>query len=447
VSIIGLVLFFSILVRPTAIWYEPRLSRKMHTMKLLLDRSVQFLYEGHLAQLELRSLGCTDVARDEENWRCFTAHVNGTADVLRKQSAFFGAIGDEPTDYSLLIRPQYQGGEFNRTRSPNQYLTHWIYPYRGKFHPQMIRGLFNIMGLRRGMRVGDFFSGSGTTALEATLMGMDFVGADISPLCVLLAQVKTGSQEVAEDIADLVAKAAAMDDSVLSRFVEKHGAADTEVGRFFRVATMVTLSDSERRGREVVPALRKNLRTMSESVTAHQAAIKRFGITPGSVDIEVGDARKLGRRVRTGSVDAVITSPPYSIALDYVENDEHALKAIGLDVNQLREAMTGVRGKGASEKLALYNEDMQLAFRETSRVLRSGGRAAFVIGDATVDGREWTTTAHMIDWAARVGLRLEQSINKIVFGLYSVMKDEKILIFVKDSHDTTTATKSTGPAP
>ena len=34
------------------------------------------------------------------------------------------------------------------TRSINQYLTHWFYPYKGKFHPQMIRALANILKVR-----------------------------------------------------------------------------------------------------------------------------------------------------------------------------------------------------------------------------------------------------------------------------------------------------------
>ncbi len=55
----------------------------------------------------------------------------------------------------------------NQTRSVNQYLTHWIYPYKGKFHPQMIGALLNIIGLKEGDSVFEPFSGSGTTALEA----------------------------------------------------------------------------------------------------------------------------------------------------------------------------------------------------------------------------------------------------------------------------------------
>jgi hypothetical protein len=58
-------------------------------------------------------------------------------------------------------------------------------------------------------------------------------------------------------------------------------------------------------------------------------------------------------------------------------------------------------------------------------------KVLIVIGDATVDGREYTTTSQMSEWAVDAGLALERSIPKIVFGLYNVMSDEKILIFRK----------------
>ena len=126
-----------------------------------------------------------------------------------------------------------------------------------------------------------------------------------------------------------------------------------------------------------------------------------------------------------------MTSPPYSIALDYVKNDEHALKALGVDLPELRAEMTGVRGRGPKEKLALYNRDMQRMFREVARVLKPGARAIFVIGNATVDRSEYTTTEQMSEWAVSAGMEREREIPKIVFGLYNVMRDEKILIFRK----------------
>ena len=54
----------------------------------------------------------------------------------------------------------------------NQYMTHWFYPYKGKFHPQMTRALINIIGLKKGDVLLDPFSGSGTAAVEGALLGL-----------------------------------------------------------------------------------------------------------------------------------------------------------------------------------------------------------------------------------------------------------------------------------
>ena len=74
--------------------------------------------------------------------------------------------------------------------------------------------------------------------------------------------------------------------------------------------------------------IRKNLSAMLQSVEAHAAALEQFAITPGRVDVKVGDCRVLSASgFEPSSVDATVTPPPYSVALDYVKNDAHALNA------------------------------------------------------------------------------------------------------------------------
>ena len=398
---------------------------------LRLQRNVQFLYEEQLASLEARALGCVAWNRfPDDPWTLDVDFRSDPAAVLRR-TAYAGAIDGASSVYADLIRPRYQGGEFNRTRSVNQYLTHWIYPYRGKFHPQMVRALLNVVGVSPGCRVLDPYVGSGTTALEAALLGVDFVGVDLSPLCVLLTRVKTGSVAALPPLRRFVAALLAcpppdpLDPSTLGRL-------DPVVAAFLEVARLTTLSDVARRRRDPAASFRRNLTAMLESVEAHACALARFGIEPGRVDVGCGDARDLRPAgVLDGTVDAVVTSPPYSLALDYVENDVHALDALGVDSVSLRDRMTGVRGRGAREKLAFYNADMRRMFGEVARVLRPGAAAVFVIGDATVDRAEHTTTADMVGWALDAGLTRERELRKTVFGLYSVMKDEKILFFRK----------------
>ena len=398
---------------------------------LTLQRNVQFMYEEQLARVEMQALGCEGWERDADNPWLVNVGTNGVAGEVLNRSAYVGALDDKQTVYAQLIRPKYQGGEFNRTRSVNQYLTHWIYPYRGKFHPQMIRALLNIVGAKQGSVVLDPYIGSGTTALEASLLGMRCIGVDISPLCVLLTRVKVQSVDAVDEVRDKV-HTLLKSDSPDPQDASTADHPNPIVGDFVQVARMTTLSDVARRGRDGRVSFQKNLRAMLESVEAHADALRRFQITPGQVSVALGDARNLAEAgIGDGTIDAVVTSPPYSIALDYVQNDAHALEALGVSLPDLRSSMTGVRGRGPKEKLALYNQDMQLMFREVARVLKPGAQAAFVIGDATVDRSEYTTTKQMSEWAVNAGMERERELSKTVFGLYSVMKDEKILIFRK----------------
>jgi SAM-dependent methyltransferase len=399
--------------------------------RITLQRNVQFLYEEHLARMELRSLGCDGCARDDDNPWLIRASVDGNLDLIRERSAYAGRVEEQSTVYEQLVLPAYQGGRFNRTRSVNQYLTHWIYPYQGKFHPQMVRALLNILGAQPGSTALDPFVGCGTTALEASLLGVHCIGVDLSPLCVFLTRVKTRSHQAVDEIRSRV-EALLSQEELHPDELDPAAEKDERLAEFLQVARMVTYSDFSRRSRDPRRYFRQNLRAMLQSVEAQAQAVREFGLRPGRVAARVGDARDLGNAgVEPESIDVIVTSPPYSIALDYVKNDDHALSALRVDTKGLRQQMMGVRGRGSHQRMQCYNTDMQAAFAEVERVLKPGAAAAFVIGDATVDGREVTTTSTMAEWAAAAGLTLERNIPKIVFGLYSVMRDERILIFRK----------------
>ena len=379
----------------------------------------------------MQAFGCEDLQPDPDNPWQFDVRLNGTDTDVLKRAAYIGTLDSIPTVYDQLIKPNYQGGEFNRTRSVNQYLTHWIYPYRGKFHPQMIRALLNIVGVTQSSLVLDPYVGSGTTALEASLLGAKCIGVDVSPLCVLLTRVKTLSVTAVDQVRKKV-RALLEEDALDPRDASTANDTSPIVADFVQVARMVAFSDVSRRKRDGRVSFRKNLQAMLESVEAHASALDRFQITPGNVSAVLGDSRNLGMvGVGEATVDAVVTSPPYSIALDYMKNDEHALEALDVDLVQIRNCMTGVRGHGRKEKLAMYNEDLKRMFREVERVLKPGAKAVFVIGNATVGGREYTTTRQMSEWAVEAGLERERELAKIVFGLYNVMLDEKILVFRK----------------
>jgi hypothetical protein len=292
----------------------------------------------------------------------------------------------------------------------------------------------NIIGLEQENTVLDPFIGSGTTAVEAQLLGINCIGIDISPLCVIQSKVKTESIDVLQEIMkwreeitnrmgitlfNLESKS--LDETIESIPTEK-------VRNFYKMAKLVAISDEARRGKDFSKAFLKNLELMISSVKDYVDIKKELNLNLGKMDIKVGDSRKLP--LDSESIDGIITSPPYSIALDYVANDAHALKALGYDLPEIREEFIGVRGKGQA-KINLYNEDMNKSLKEMFRVLKPNKYAVIVIGNATYLGNEVKTVEFTITNAEKIGFKLVRNIDKIIFGLYNVMQKENILIFQK----------------
>ncbi len=400
---------------------------KMHPLscKARLFSHVQFIYELVLAQLELRSLG--SAFQLDDTLSTFTLHDMGERDILQRRLAYFESIGGTKTDYFHISKR-------NRTRSVNQYLTHWIYPYKGKFHPQMIRAALNICKLSSGDTVLDPFVGSGTTALEAQLLGVNFIGYDASPVCVMQSRVKTLSGDVLEQIRDECDVLSSMstpkgvDDGTF--YDEVASLRDDRVRDFFRLAKLVALSDSRRRRQDERRAYEKKVKLMIQSIADYVSVRQQLQLPLGNVKVERGDARSLPLGDR--SVDGVITSPPYSIALDYIKNDEHALEALGHDVTQMRELFIGLRGR-SRDRISLYHMDLKRALDEMIRVLKPGGYAFIVIGNATFAGNEVKGDELVEHYGRNSGLILEKRLDKTIFGLYNVIQKEKVLVFRKDN--------------
>ena len=73
------------------------------------------------------------------------------------------------------------GWEFKN--SDTQYLSHNIHRYSGKFIPQIAHSAIELL-TSPGDVVLDPYLGSGTTALEAMLLGRKCIGVDLNPLAI-----------------------------------------------------------------------------------------------------------------------------------------------------------------------------------------------------------------------------------------------------------------------
>ena len=78
----------------------------------------------------------------------------------------------------------------NVNRQSTRYSLHCLHEYKGRFNPQIVRAIGNIMQLDRDAFVLDPFCGSGTVLLESAHIGWNAVGLDLNPLAVMIANAK-----------------------------------------------------------------------------------------------------------------------------------------------------------------------------------------------------------------------------------------------------------------
>ena len=165
-------------------------------------------------------------------------------------------------------------------------------------------------------------------------------------------------------------------------------------------------------------------------------ARERLDLKLGHPKIQQGDGRELSG-IASDSMDAVITSPPYSFAIDYLKGDKAQLDFLGYDSASLRERMIGLRGKGLKNQVLAYVSDMERVLAEMSRVLKAQKFAAIVIGSNTVqlEKIEEAVGLRLEDELERLGskhgLRLVQRFERPIEGVQNVMKSEHILFLRK----------------
>jgi len=139
-------------------------------------------------------------------------------DELIKNGAYFVKVHKSLTRHYLMCTgeplrlPEHSSSRLKSFFEKNQfrtgYATHGLFPYRGKFHPQMIKALINVMGLKPGDTILDPMMGSGTVPIEASLMGIKSIGIDASPFCRFMTQVKYNALTSPEKPFDVALKKA-----------------------------------------------------------------------------------------------------------------------------------------------------------------------------------------------------------------------------------------------
>ncbi len=311
--------------------------------------------------------------------------------------------------------------------------------------------------------------GSGTIPVMAALKGHNAIGFDVDPLALLIA--RTAARSISAGT--LSAAAARVAEAARATYDARYAHPDAETQEFIdfwfdritqkRLGALIRAIDGESqtlrepllcafsrliitkdagasRARDVAHSRPHVVRAEAsfDPIDRYQGAVEAVrkrheGMSAtrparSRIQLHLGDARRLP--LADGTVDFVMTSPPYLHAIDYMRGHRLALVWMGHTISELRAIRA--EGIGSERMLELnpaftklvssathgaltvrtkgivhrYVDDLDRVVSEIARVLRPDGEVTFVVATATVAGSQIRLSSVVTGLARLHGLRL-----------------------------------------
>jgi len=348
----------------------------------------------------------------------------------------------------VLAAPEPSGRGDAAFDDPDREHVHGFHTYPARMHPTTAARLVRVVS-DGGATLLDPFCGSGTVLVEAMIAGRRAVGVDLNPLAVRLARVKTnpGDPSAREAIVAAARDVAAFADERRERRAGATRRYPPEDVASFEPHTLLEL-DSLRAGiaqrcaddvyvREalelVLSSMLLKLSRQASDTSAREASRRIAAGYPARLfkrkaaelarrlaafsallppemspaNVAVDDATRL-HTIAAGSVDAIVTSPPYASTYDYLAHHALRMRWLGLDASGLLAGEMGARRQYArldpSAARALWTRDLATILRAMSRVCRKGARVAVVLADSAAGDQALRADAIVAAVAPGAGL-------------------------------------------
>lgn len=376
---------------------------------------------------------------------------------------------------------------FKNVRSIEQW-THGYHRYPAKFLPNLVKKLIEDYTQPTDM-VADFFAGCGTTLVEAKVHGRKSIGVDINPVAELITKAKINPidpvklekrfeafvkkfekfnpkdflrNETHERIdywflPEQKYKIAFLYESILSL-------RDKAIKEFFLVSLSHILKncskwlqsstkpqiDPKKIPTDPFIAFKAHTKTMIKRNSEFFNQLTKDKYLKTICEIRLEDARKTS--IKSNSVGAIITSPPYVTSYEYA--DIHQLTAYWYeyitDLSGFRKGFIGTfyslnqetesdsviaqkvindllkKDKRTAKEVANYFKDMKTVAKEMHRVLKKDGHTCLVIGNTTFKNVKIKSAEIFVEILEKLGFEMVDIIKRsIPYKLIPTIRDKK----------------------
>lgn len=394
----------------------------------------------------------------------------------------------QPEQQSSLL--ERLAGFLNPAKYDTTYLTHGIHPYPAKYIPQLPREVILENSTERNT-ILDPFCGSGTTLLEASLLGRKSIGIDSNPIACLIARAKTQILEL-NDINDArnlineinnlkkipllnVPEIPNMEHWFQPNVVKELAWLKARIDRikisnlkdfllccFSSIIVSVSNQESETRyaaknkNIEDGYVLKRFCKKLSQELKNIDELSEIKNVRKNRPLILNEDSRDIDNKIiPDNSIDLVVTSPPYPNSFDYYLYHKLRMCWLGYDPKLVKDLEIGSRNEHSSRKASIerYEEKMIPVLQNISRVLKPGKLAYFFVGDAIIANNFINIKEVFNRIANKAGLKLvadtEYSLAKVSRYFHEKRlssnrneyeKMQRVLIFeaIKDKQDVPT---------
>lgn len=349
-------------------------------------------------------------------------------------------------------------------------ISNTVHPFPARMAPDIV--VRAIKNLPLGATVLDPMAGSGTVLRTSAGCGHPTFGFDLDPLAVLMAKVwttKVDIEQVRAQAHTIIARAKELNhDEIFLEWIDndletslftKFWFAEPQRGDLRRLARVLSECDGEigdvlkialsriivtknkgaslagdvSHGKPHRIRTTNNFNVLVEFLRSVELLTKRLSTEQpvANVNIRRGDARNM-EQVENNSIDAIVTSPPYLNAIDYMRGHKLSLVWLGYSVASLR--MIKSESVGAFKKPSIhsnwglgeillnnaceieklpsakqsavlrYSCDVAELLSEAARVLIPGGKGVYVVGNSNISGVPVNNTKIVINAAHQFGL-------------------------------------------